>query len=77
MYQPPHDDNNNTNIQQSISELFPIIDIFQPENTYAAIVGDFNINLLQISERERLGDFLNLMRTNNFFPRKNFSYQIC
>ena len=46
IYRPPHDNNNNANIQQLISELSPIIDIIQRENTYAAIVGDFNINLL-------------------------------
>ena len=68
IYRPPHDNNNNANIQL-ISELSPIIDIIQRENTYAAIVGDFNINLLQISEREKFGDFLDLMCTNNFFPK--------
>ena len=36
-----------------MSDLSPIIDIIQGENTYAAIVGDFNINLLQISERKK------------------------
>ena len=72
IYRPPHDNNNNANIEQFISELSPIIDIIQRENTYAAIVGDFNINLLQISEREKFGDFLDLMCTNNFFPKISF-----
>ena len=73
IYWPPHDnDNNNANIQQFISELSPIIDTIQLENTYAAIVGDFNVNLLQISEREKFGDFLDLMCTNNFFPKISF-----
>ena len=72
IYRPPHDNNNNTNIQQFISELSPIIAILQSENTYAAIVGDFNINLLQISEREKFGDFFDLMCTNNFFPKISF-----
>ena len=39
IYRPPHDNNNNANTQQFISELSPIIDIIQRENTYAAIVG--------------------------------------
>ena len=59
-------------MQQFISELSPKIDIIQHENTYAAIVGDFNINLLQISEREKFDDFLDLMCTNNFFPKISF-----
>ena len=72
IYRPPYDNNNNANIQQFISELSPMIDIIQRENTYAAIVGDFNINLLQISEREKFGDFLDLMCANNFFHKISF-----
>ena len=34
-----------------LSELSPVPDILQKENTYAAVVGDFNINLQQINER--------------------------
>ena len=59
IYRPPHDNNNNVNIQ-FVSELSPIMEIFQSENTYAAIVGDFNIN------------FFDLMCTNNFFPKITF-----
>ena len=72
IYRPPHDNNSNANIQQFISELSPIIDIIQRENAFAAIVGDININLLQISEREKFGDFLDLMCINNFFPKISF-----
>ena len=67
-----HHNDDNVNIQQFISELSPIIEILQGENTYAAIVDDFNINLLQISEREKFGDFFDLMCTNNFFPQISF-----
>ena len=44
IYRPPHDNNNNVNIQQFVLELSPIMEILQSENTYAAIVGDFDIN---------------------------------
>ena len=49
---PPHDNNNNDNISKFLSELSPVLDILQKENSYAAIVGDFNTNLLQMNERE-------------------------
>ena len=52
IYRPPHDNNDNVNIQQFFSEFSPITEILQNENTYTAIVGDFNINLLKISERD-------------------------
>ena len=67
-----HHNDDNVNIQQFISELSPIIEILQGENTYAAIVDNFNINLQQISEREKFGDFFDLMCTNNFFPQISF-----
>ena len=56
-------------IYSSLYRSSPIIDIIQRENTYAAIIDDFNINLLQISEREKFGDVLDLMCTNIFFPK--------
>ena len=62
IYKPPHNNNNNANIERFIEEISPMINTFQKENKYAAIVGDFNINLLQINERD-------LMCANNFFPK--------
>ena len=54
---------------QIIEEMSPIINTLQKENKYATIVGDFNINLLQINEREKFDEFFDLMCTNNFFPK--------
>ena len=58
IYRPPHDNNSNDNISKFLSELSPVLEILQKENTYAAVVGDFNINLLQINEREKIWRFL-------------------
>ena len=57
IYKPPQNNNNNANIERFIEEISPIINTLQKENKYAAIVGDFNINLLQINEREIWGVF--------------------
>ena len=51
IYRPPHNNNNNETITKFINELTPIVEDLQKQN-YASIVGDFNINLLQIKERE-------------------------
>ena len=56
---------NNDNISKFLSALPPVLDILQKENTYAAVVGDFNINLLQSNEREKV----DLMCTNSFYPK--------
>ena len=69
IYRPPHSNNNNANIETFIEEMSPIINTLQKENKYATIVGDFNINLLQINEREKFDEFFDLMCTNNFFPK--------
>ena len=37
--------------------------------SHGVIVGDFNINLLQIQEREKFGDFFDLMCVNGFLPK--------
>ena len=54
IYRPPYDNNNNVNIQQFISELSSIIAILESENTYAAIVGDFNINYYKFLNEKNL-----------------------
>ena len=66
IYNPPHNNNNNANIERSIEKMSPIINTLQKENKYAAIVGDFNINFLQIHERDKFEEFFDLMCTNNF-----------
>ena len=48
IYRPPHNNNNNANIETFIEEMSPIINTFQKENICATIVDDFNINLMQI-----------------------------
>ena len=62
IYRPPHNNNNNANIK----EISTIINKLQKENKYATIVDDFNINLLQINEREKFDEFFYLMWTNIF-----------
>ena len=69
IYRPPHDNNNDDNISKFLSEPSPVLDISQKENSYAAVVGDFKINLLQISEREKFKDFFGLICTNSFYPK--------
>ena len=69
IYRPPHHNNNNESISKFIAELSPIIEALQKENTYASLVGDFNINLLQINERETYEEYLDLMCTNTFYPK--------
>ena len=69
--------NNNENISKFIAELSPIIDLLQSENKYATVVGDFNINLLQINEREKISEFFDMICTNSFFPKITLPTRYC
>ena len=69
IYRPLHDNNDNDNISKFLSELSPVLDILQNEISYAAIVGDFNINLQQINEREKFVDFFDLICTIGSYPK--------
>ena len=71
-----YNNNNNKNIETFINEMSPIIDKLKKENSFAAILGDFNINLLQINEREKYEDFFDMMCTNNFYPKIMFPTRI-
>ena len=76
MYRPPHDNNNNKNIEKFTDEISPITNIIQKENSYAAIFGDFNINLLQVNERE----ICRIFRPDVYqqlFPKNNSSNTHC
>ena len=49
--------------------LTPIItDLSKGSNT-CFVVGDFNINLLQLNEKEKYNDFMELMCTNSFYSK--------
>ena len=56
--------------------MSPIIDKLKKENSYTAISGDFNINLLQINDREKYDDFFDMMCSNNFYPKIMFPNRI-
>ena len=67
-YIDPKDNSNNATIENFIGELTPVItDLGKGYNT-ALVVGDFKTNPLQLNEREKYNDFLELMCTNSFYP---------
>ena len=77
IYRSPKDNNNNTTIENFIGELTPVITDLGKDYNTALAVGDFNINPLQLNEREKYNDFLKLMCTNSFCPQNYITYQIC
>ena len=55
------------NIECFIGELTPIVHKIGKECAYALILGDFNIDLLQINEREKFSDFFEMLCTISFY----------
>ena len=77
---PPHDNNSNDNVSKFLSEFSTVLDILQKENTHAAVVSDFNINLFQINGCEKIEDFFDWMCSNSFYLivyEKHFPRRTC
>ena len=53
-YRPPKHNNNSQSIELFIEEFSPIVDRIGKNMSHGIMVGDYNINLLQIQEREKL-----------------------
>ena len=69
IYRPPRFNNNNVAIQNFITEFRPIIEKLSKEKSNCFLAGDFNINLLKVSLRNKYEEFLNLLVTHGFLPR--------
>ena len=69
IYKPPHNNNNNDNIENFIEELRPLLDKLNSSKSEIAISGDFNIDLLKINARNKYFEFFDLMVQNSFFPK--------
>ena len=74
IYRPPHDNNNQTNINTFVTELDPILSSLTNNKRNFLIAGDFDINLLQINvvNKEHLAQFLDLMLAYSLFPKITF-----
>ena len=68
VYRPPRHNNNNKSIQDFLSEFAPVVSTLNCKSTDGIFLGDFNINLLEINEREEYNNFFELMVGNGYFP---------
>ena len=68
IYRPPRDNNSNRIIDAFIKEFFPILNKLSKNSTETIVLGDFNINLLEVEEREKYHDFYSHMVSHGFIP---------
>ena len=69
IYRPPRSNNNNKSIENFIKEINPVINNLTSENQYVFLGGDFNIDVLQIANRQKYADFLDIMMASGFLPK--------
>ena len=74
IYRPPHNNNNQININTFVTELDPMLSSLTNNRDDFLIAGDFNINLLQINvvNKEHYAQFLDLMLAYSLFPKITF-----
>ena len=68
IYRPPRNNDNNTVLRTFLSEYTILVEGLSKFNHDCAIVGDFNINLLRLNEREVYNEYFDLMVGCGFFP---------
>ena len=69
VYRPPRDNNDNSSIKTFLSEFKPVVHKVGKMKSDAIITCDNNIDLLQISHREKYAEYFDLLLTNGFFPK--------
>ena len=68
LYKPPKLNNNDLSISTFIDEFAPILSTLGNKNR-KPITGDFNIDLLKVNDRLKVGDYFDLFCTNGFDPK--------
>ena len=71
IYKPPNNNNNYLNISNLFDDSTPILHVLGTENSYAVLVGDFNVDLLKLNECDKFCDLYDLFTTNGFLPSKD------
>ncbi len=67
IYRPPNDINEK--YRQFIQEISPILASLEHENSECMVLGDFNINLLKLNEKEVFEEFFDTLTENSFYPK--------
>ena len=68
VYRPPRNNDSNRVISNFLSEYSILVDQLSKSANECAIAGDFNINLLQLNERDIFNEYFDLMVGCGFFP---------
>ena len=68
LYRPPRRNNKLITVRSFINELRPILNVLRNENSFSILSGDFNLNLLKVSQNTGYSEFFDLMAGKDFIP---------
>ena len=69
LYKPPHNNNNNSNIKKFLDAFTPILNTVTRSSADVLSVGDLNIDLLKVGEREKFSEYLDLLLGSGLLPQ--------
>jgi len=69
IYRPPKYNNNNLTITNFMKEFFPYVQDKEANTSNQIIAGDFNINLLDLQNREKYEEYFDTFITSGYLPR--------
>ena len=69
IYRPPRDKNSNASVDRFLAPFSEIFNRLSRENSTLITGGDFNLNLLQLNERDKFQEFFDLFVANGSFPQ--------
>ena len=55
-----------------MTEFMPVVSKISKMKSDSMILGDMNIDLLQINNREKYAEYLDFMLSNGYFPKVTF-----
>ena len=69
IYRPPRQNNSNASVDSFLNPFSNIFKLLCKENSTMITGGDFNLNLLKLTEREKFQEFFDLFVANGSFPQ--------
>ena len=69
IYRPPQRNTCNASIEDFLHEFKPVLEIFDKGNSSKIIAGDFNINLLELNDRQKFQEYFDTFVTKGFYPK--------
>ena len=69
IYRPPRDNNSNTSIDRFLEPFSDVFNKLSRESSTLITGGDFNLNLLKVTEREKIQEYFDLFVANGSIPQ--------